>query len=81
MVEAVSRYYGPDSGRFRGSWFRDVEHHETLTPRTPECRNADVTRSRAMHPLDGRLLSFPAHNMGAIYCANLCATPLTAISR
>jgi hypothetical protein len=50
----------------QGSGFQNVERHETLTLQIIECRNADVTGSRATRPLDGRLLSFPAHNMGAI---------------
>jgi hypothetical protein len=68
------RYCGPDFGRFRrfrGSGFRDVEQHEPSPFELAECRNADVTRSCATRPLDGRLLSFPAHNMGTIHCANL----------
>ena len=64
----------------RGSGFRDVERRETLTLRTPECRNSDVTRSRAMHPLYGRLISFLACNIDATYRANPGATPLTMIS-
>jgi hypothetical protein len=82
-AEAASRYCGPDSGclwRFRGSGFRDVEHHETLTPRTRDCRKADATGSRATRRLDGQLLFFPAYNMGAIYCVNFSATSLFAIS-
>ena len=65
----------------RGSGFQDVERHGTLTLRTPECRNVDVTRSRATCPLDGRLISFLACNIDATHRANPGAIPLTAISR
>jgi hypothetical protein len=66
--------------RYRGSGFRDVEQHETLTPRTSNVE-MPTRLDLAPHVLWMDDCYSPLHTMGAIYCVNFGATSLFTISR